>query len=791
MFMTVNIIQLFRASLTTKSSSFRRVFSRPYSDLVTHTMDPDKPKLAEWHKPQGSAAPKLKLYNTLTRTKTDFIPMNGNQVTWYSCGPTVYDASHMGHARNYVTIDINRRILSDYFGYDVLFVQNVTNIDDKIIIGARQNHLFEQFSAKAKADGPHASKVLADRVLKDTVSFGESKLPGAPVAEGLEAFTKWADQVPAEEKAKEAKFSLYVNSITAALQAVAHHSSLPIEDFLAKAKAMLVVSLDTELGASVTDHKIFNDLASKWENEYDNDMRILNVRPADVTTRVSEYVPDIVEFVETIISNGYGYPTTDGSVYFDTVKFEADGHSYAKLQPWNKGQAKLIAEGEGDLSLGLAGKKSPNDFALWKASKPGEPFWPSPWGEGRPGWHIECSVMATAILGDQIDIHSGGIDLAFPHHDNELAQSEACSGKHQWINYFLHTGHLHIAGQKMSKSLKNFITIKESLKTYTPRQLRLAFAMQQWNQQFDFKPALPEVKSVESSLNNFFAAVRALIREEATAVASGKVISKKPGKVELQLYKELSIAQTAVHEAFADNLSVPQAIAAISDLVQKANLYILESKTEVKSEVLSSIVRWITKILQIIGFEPNSDGLGWASSGNSASAGGKEEIALPFVQILSNFRDEVREKAIAKAPYTDFLEATDRLRDRELLELGVSLDDRSDGRGALAKFIDSEEQQKLIQQRDEKEQREKLKAQKKAEAAKAEEAKRLEKLEKAKISPLDMFRNTPEGYSQFDEKGLPTHDKDGEPLSKSMAKKLAKLHGAQTKLHEEYLASQK
>lgn len=187
---------------------------------------------------------------------------------------------------------------------------------------------------------------------------------------------------------------------------------------------VLAPSLDAQFGSSLSEPAIFRALAAYWETEFFKDMRALNVRPPDLLTRVSEYVPEIIDFVQGIVKNGFGYESS-GSVYFDTVAFDRHpDHHYAKLEPWSAGNLKLIEEGEGDLSLGLSEKRSSSDFALWKKSKPGEPAWDSPWGMGRPGWHIECSAMAKETLGETMDIHSGGIDLAFPHHDNEIAQSE-------------------------------------------------------------------------------------------------------------------------------------------------------------------------------------------------------------------------------------------------------------------------------------------------------------------------------------------------------------------------------
>ena len=197
-----------------------------------------------------------------------------------------------------------------------------------------------------------------------------------------------------------------------------------------------------------------------YEAEFFEDMAALGVRPPDVLTRVAEFVPEIIAYVERIVAQGYGYASR-GSVYFDTARFRSDGHVYGKCKPASVGCAALAAESEADFET--AEKRGAADFALWKAAKPGEPAWDSPWGKGRPGWHIECSAMASNVIGAAMDIHSGGEDLKFPHHDNELAQAEAHyhdDGCRQWVNYFLHCGHLEVEGLKMSKSLKNFITVR-------------------------------------------------------------------------------------------------------------------------------------------------------------------------------------------------------------------------------------------------------------------------------------------------------------------------------------------
>lgn len=731
-------------------------------------------KQPEWHAPQSQGSRDvLKLYNSLTRSKTPFVPIAGNKVTWYCCGPTVYDSSHMGHARNYVSTDINRRILQDYFGYDVLFVQNVTDIDDKIIIRGRQQHLFDQYVAQNQS----LSQEVLSKVLESWKSFANDKLA---FADDIGEFQKFVEAETTKIKAGEdAKFKMNLSSAVAAA-GVLTDKNATADAFYPAVKDVLVLTLDSEQGATVSDHKIFRELSAFWEGEFDKDMAKLNVLSPSVTTRVSEYVPEIVEYVEKIISNGYAY-VADSGVYFDTAAFDKS-HDYAKLQPWNKGHAELIDEGEGSLS-NKTGKRNSSDFALWKSSKPGEPFWDSPWGQGRPGWHIECSVMASAILGPQMDIHSGGIDLAFPHHDNELAQSEAHYDCKQWVNYFLHTGHLHIEGQKMSKSLKNFITIDEALETYSPRQLRLAFALQQWNNQLDFKTALiSEVKSVESTFSKFFAKVRALKGEVEDKVSKGVLVSKKTGRAELDLLNALSDSKEAVHIALCDNLATPAAIQNMVQLVGKVNLYLGETSTEnVRTEILVDVATYISKMFAVFGFRTRTDNLGFTEESSEASS---EALVMPYLTTLRNFRDDIRTKAMARGAHVEFLQATDQVR-FDLLKQGVSLDDRGVGEPALIKILSDSEKLELIKAQEEKEKRAAEKAAKREAQAKLEAKKIAEREAKAKIAPKDLWKEDP-AYSQWDEEGIPTHNKEGEAISKSLKKKLVKQHEAQKKLYHDY-----
>jgi cysteinyl-tRNA synthetase len=387
-----------------------------------------------WKEPQSTHAAKLKVWNSLTRSKNEFVPIDsaGKVVKWYNCGPTVYDDAHLGHARNYVTIDILRRILAGYFGYDLHFVQNITDVDDKIILRGRQQYLLADFRAK----NPTVTDDLVNTTIKAFDAYVKKNLPllSADVNIGTfneESAKQYANVIQGKSVDgvglagdKEAKIKMHLKTAgTAATALLAPSKSTPedIEIFYAGAEDVLLPYLDSLHGTTIdaSDHTIFTRLTQKYEGRFNEDMRSLNVLDPHVVTRVTEYGDQIVSFVETIVDNGFAYSTSDGSVYFDIEKFEkVPGNHYARLEPWNRGDTNLQADGEGALSQQKTSEKRGDaDFALWKSSKPGEPSWKSPWGPGRPGWHIECSVMASDVLGEQMDIHSGGIDLCFPHHD--------------------------------------------------------------------------------------------------------------------------------------------------------------------------------------------------------------------------------------------------------------------------------------------------------------------------------------------------------------------------------------
>ena len=302
----------------------------------------------------------MKLFNSMSRKKEEFVPITPGEVKMYCCGPTVYNYIHVGNARPMILFDVLRRYL-EYRGYKVTFVQNFTDVDDKIIKRANEEHATSQ------------------------------------------------------------------------------------------------------------------EISEKYIEEYFKDAHGLGVRDATVHPKATENIQQIIDLVQTLIDKGYAYPV-NGDVYYRTKKFE--GYGKLSHQPIEDLQAGARID-VNDV------KEDPLDFALWKAAKPGEPYWDSPWGQGRPGWHIECSAMSNRYLGKTIDIHCGGEDLQFPHHENEIAQSEAANGC-TFVHYWLHNGFLNINNQKMSKSLGNFFTVREAAEAYGYEAVRFFMLSAQYRSPLNY-----------------------------------------------------------------------------------------------------------------------------------------------------------------------------------------------------------------------------------------------------------------------------------------------------------------
>lgn len=608
-----------------------------------------------WHPPAPSAyRTGLRLKNSFTKEKDEFFTQSGDQrLYWYMCGPTVYNHSHLGHARTYLSFDILRRLLTDYFGYKVTLVMNITDIDDKIIINSQK------------------------------------------AGQTLEEFGRY------------------------------------------------------------------------WEAEYFDDMQKLGIDPPDVLTRVTEYVPEIVLYIQKIIDNGYAY-LSNGSVYFDTTTFRAK-HQYCKLEPTALSDTERLQEAEGALSdIYSQEKRCMADFALWKKSKEGEPSWESPWGPGRPGWHIECSVMASDNLPCPLDIHSGGIDLAFPHHDNELAQAEAYFDCQQWVNYFVHTGHLHIDGRKMAKSLKNFITIKEALQTYTSRQLRMLFVLHKYDTLMSYSDgSLDEAKERERQVNEFVLHAKATIRSSRIAQPQKLKQSDK------DLLAEFRVLQTQVHAALCDNMSTDVAMNLLTELITKANLYM--EKPDFKALVLTAIYNYIITMMKAFGLDYES------GPGGEKSV---EQVIGPVADAVSSFRDRVR-SAAREGNTKGVLEACDQVRDVDLLRAGVRIEDKPTG--SVWMLVDPAVAEAELKAKAEAEQQ-RREAKEKARLEK--EAAEEEKRKKAMVPPSEMFKSMPDKYSQFDANGVPTHDAAGQELSKSAKKSVQKEYEKQAKLHAKYLETQ-
>jgi len=740
----------------------------------------------------------LRVHNSLTEEISAFYPLKSRTVNWYTCGPTVYDVCHMGHARAYLTFDILRRILQDYFHYNVVYQVNVTDVDDKIILRARQNYLVKQYKEEIANGTVSAQDVAAFvppamidmknklqaklQTLQDTSLEGMTTKEAEKHQEAIETAQFKLDQFLETEQAVAALDTPTNKEQAQILLETAH------EDAVATA-------LDALKGSTVTDRSIYEAHARKFEREYNADMAALGVREPDVVTRVTEFVPQIVDYIQQIIDHGFGYvglnddeSVASKSVYFDTAAFKAAGYDYRKLKPGDQVSADEMAEGEGALAASsntnneTTEKKHPNDFALWKASKPtGEPAWDSPWGPGRPGWHIECSVMASDIFGNNLDIHGGGLDLKFPHHDNELAQAEAYHKCNQWVNYFLHAGQLSIKGLKMSKSLKNFITIQQALQEHSPRQLRLLFLLTSWDKPMNYSDqTVDNAKAKESYFKNFFGACKAVLRTHDW-------IAQPQGwdAADRSLHTSLITAQEQVHAALLDNFATDRALQALVDLVQECNKYLAAAATNnvpPKSLLIKKVALYVTKILRVFAVCDGTEEIGF---GDSAGGGGAstEDTVAPFVQAFVRFRDTVRTAAKKSgASSKELLDACDEVRDSTLAALGVRVKDSGDADSVWMMDDPAAIAKEVAEKRE-----------KQAEAAAAKRRDKIVRLEKellaaqaAAVPPKELFRQQQsDKWGSFDDAtGLPLTTTAGEPLSTSQQKATTKAQKNQEKKYE-------
>ena len=461
----------------------------------------------------------MKFYNTLTRKKEEFVPIEEGKVKMYVCGPTVYNFIHIGNARPMIVFDTARRYM-EYKGYEVNFVSNFTDVDDKIIKKA--------------------------------------------IEEGVSA----------------------------------------------------------------------EEISQRYIAECKKDMADMNVKPATTHPLATQEIDGMIDMISTLIDKGFAYEV-NGTVYFRTRRFDEYGKlSHKNLDDLRSGNRSLLVSGEDQ-------KEDPLDFVLWKPKKEGEPFWVSPWGEGRPGWHIECSVMSKKYLGEEIDIHAGGEDLIFPHHENEIAQSECCNGK-IFARYWLHNGFLNIDDRKMSKSLGNFFTVREIGEKYDLQVLRFFMLSAHYRSPLNFSAEIME--SSKNALERILTAVETLTHLSETA-ASGMTAEEEKACEEMKQFR------AKFEEAMDDDLNTADAVSAVFELVKFANT---NASADSSKEFVETLKKEISELCDILGIitEKKADSL-------------EAEVEALIAE----------RQAARKAK--DFAKA-DEIRDK-LLAMGIQLKDTREG----------------------------------------------------------------------------------------------------------------
>ena len=411
----------------------------------------------------------MKIFNSMSSQKEEFVPIQPGKVSIYACGPTVYNFIHVGNARPIILFDVLRRYF-EYRGYDVTFVQNFTDVDDKIIKRANEEGITSQ------------------------------------------------------------------------------------------------------------------EVAEKYIQEYFTDAQGLGVRPATIHPKATENMQQIIDMVQTLIDKGYAYPVENGDVYYRTLKFKGYGKlSHQPIEDLQSGAR--IAVGEV--------KENPLDFALWKAAKPGEPAWDSPWGPGRPGWHIECSAMSNRYLGKTIDIHCGGEDLQFPHHENEIAQSEAANGC-EFVHYWMHNGFLNIDNRKMSKSLGNFFTVREAAEAYGYETIRLFMLSAHYRSPLNYSADI--LHQAQNSLDRLYSAEDHL----KYLVANGAEGDRNAA--EAALVDTFDSYRQRFDEAMDDDFNTANAISVLFELVRAINIATADENqpTKAGAQACLDMVHEFTDVLGLL-----------------------------------------------------------------------------------------------------------------------------------------------------------------------------------------------
>ena len=408
----------------------------------------------------------MKVYNSMTRTKEELVPLKPGKVGIYACGPTVYDYFHIGNARMFITFDLLRRYL-EHRGYEVTYVQNFTDVDDKMI-------------ARAQAE-----------------------------------------------------------SITVA------------------------------------------ELAEQYIAAYFEDAQALGIRPATVHPRATEHIEKIIELIQELENKGLAYPV-DGDMYYDTTAFP----DYGRLSGQNLDDLDAGARVDVD-----EGKRHPADFALWKAEKPGEPAWDSPWGRGRPGWHIECSAMSMTYLGETFDIHCGGQDLMFPHHENEIAQSEGATGQ-PFVRYWMHNGFLNIDNRKMSKSLGNFFTVRDILKEYEAEDIRMFMLSAHYRSPLNFSREM--MAQARAGLMRLYTA------RDRLDFLLAHAHDGEPSAEEQELIARAEAALPSFYEAMDDDLNTAGALGVMFELVYDINTVLAETSSRRAVEAARTALLAMADVLGLL-----------------------------------------------------------------------------------------------------------------------------------------------------------------------------------------------